>query len=467
MNFINVDPATYYEAAKIVNQAATAFFTTYAGKLKGLESTSKMAGSVGPGKDWAISYDEQVRGTNNLVTALTMVADRYTSALNQIGHIYAVGDHDPGTGTPPPAKPPNPPLAFSSCPVPPPSAGGPGSGLFDDGLELARRIGVDLPVPDGDKHKLDTAATIWKALTQAPEITNLPAEHERAAALFQTVTAPEVDTIDDDLRTMKTAAEDLISAFTDLANECAHQKTAHEAMQGKLSDALDSFALELGKEIFVSAALTVAASAITFGIGALAVNAVRAGKFVKLVDNTVKLLRDIVTAAGLRKFVKFTRNTTDTRTKLERLHDAIETAEDTVEAQGKSAGVTFDDPKHPQLASDGKYHVQNGDEEVKIDEPGNLSRTITDIDLVENGILWEEKSAVSSPNPEKWVEKHVTKKMESFLEARQHIAGHETAPIGLRFTQAGADPQFKAAVEKAVGDLRAKHPDAEIHLEWA
>ncbi|WP_280434673.1 hypothetical protein [Nocardia carnea] len=47
------------------------------------------------------------------------------------------------------------------------------------------------------------------------------------------------------------------------------------------------------------------------------------------------------------------------------------------------------------------------------------------------------------------------------------IAGHETAPIGLKFTEAGADPQFKAAVEKAVGDLRAKHPDAEIHLEWA
>lgn len=36
MNYINVDPATYYEAAKIVNQAAAAFFTTYGKQLKAL-----------------------------------------------------------------------------------------------------------------------------------------------------------------------------------------------------------------------------------------------------------------------------------------------------------------------------------------------------------------------------------------------------------------------------------------------
>ncbi|MBF6349747.1 hypothetical protein IU448_12050 [Nocardia flavorosea] len=467
MNYINVDPATYYEAAKIVNQATAAFFTTYAQQLKALESTNEMAGSVGPGGEWAISYDEKVRDTNNLVSAFTMLADRYTTALNQIGHTYALGDHDPTTGTPPPAKPPSPPLAFSSCPIPPPSAGGPGSGLVDDGLELAEKIGLDLPVPDGDTDKLHTAATVWKALAHAPEVTDLPAELERAAALFQTVTTPEVDTIDDDLRAMKTAAEDLITTFTDLANECAAQEAAHDKMRVDLQDVLGWFAEELRDYVLVTAAFAVAASFLSFGVGGAAVTAVRAGKAVDLVNDTIRKLRHIVSIAGVRKVVALTRNTTDTRTKLERIHDAIETAEDTVEAQNNSAGVTFDDTKRPQLGSDGKYHVQDGDTEVKIDEPGNLSRTITDIDLVENGVLWEEKSAVSSPNPEKWVEKHVTKKLESFLEARQYIAGHETAPIGLRFTQAGADPQFKAAVEKAVGDLRAKHPDTEIHLEWA
>ncbi|MFI5719827.1 hypothetical protein [Nocardia sp. NPDC051750] len=364
MTFINVDPATYYEAAKIINRAATAFFTTYSNNLKALEPTTAMAGSAGPGKEWAISYDQQVRETNNLVTALTMLLDRYNRALNLIGHTYALSDHNPASGTPPPTKPADPPLAFASCPIPPPSAGGPGSGLFDDGLELAKKIGVDLPVPDGDKDKLHTAATVWNTLAHAPEITNLPAELGRAADLFQTVTTPEVATIDDDLRTTKTAAEDLIAAFTDLANECAHQKTAHETMQGKLSSALDTFAKELGKEILVTAAITVAASAITFGIGALAVNAVRAGKFVKLVDDTIELLRDIVRAAGLRKIVTLTRNTTDTRTKLERLHDAIETAEDTVEASEKKKPLEwaelFKDGRVPKASELEQYAQEQG-----------------------------------------------------------------------------------------------------------
>ncbi|MFD4403403.1 hypothetical protein ACFWPH_11610 [Nocardia sp. NPDC058499] len=294
-----------------------------------------MAGSVGPGKEWARSYDEQVQGTNNLVTALAMLADRYTSALNQIGHTYALADHEPSTGTPPPAKPPNPPLAFSSCPVPPPSAGGPGSGLVDDGLELAKKIGIDLPVPDGDTDKLHTAATIWKAIAQAPEITNLPAELERAATLFQTVTAPEVDTIDDDLRVMKAAAEDLIATFTDLANECTAQEGAHDKMKVDLQEVLGWFAEELRDYALVTVAFAVAASFLSFGVGGAAVTAVRAGKAVDLVNDVIARLRHIVSIAGVRKAVKLTRDTTDSRTKLERLHDAIETAEDTVEAAGK------------------------------------------------------------------------------------------------------------------------------------
>ncbi|WP_280422672.1 polymorphic toxin type 24 domain-containing protein [Nocardia carnea] len=375
MTFINVDPATYYEAATIVNQAATAFFTAYAQQLKGLETTNAMAGSAGPGRDWAVSYDEQVRNTNNLVTALTMLADRYTSALNQIGHTYALGDHNPTSGSPPPAKPPNPPLAFSSCPVPPPSAGGPGSGLVDDGLDLAKKIGIDLPVPDGDTDKLHTAATVWKTLAAAPEITNLPTELERAAALFQTVTAPEVATIDDDLRTLKTAAEDLIAIFTDLAGECAHQRTAHDNMKGQLSDALNWFAIELGKEVAVTAALAVAASLISFGVGSAAVTAVRAGKFANLVTKIVERLRGIVTAAGLRKLVTLTRNTTDTRTKLERLHDAIETAEDTVEA-GTPQPTLAQKLAAAQVWPKGNLPVINGPPNgylVKKDADGNIT----------------------------------------------------------------------------------------------
>lgn len=131
-------------------------------------------------------------------------------------------------------------------------------------------------------------------------------------------------------------------------------------------------------------------------------------------------------------------------------------------------GVTFDDPKHPNLGSDGKYYVAEGvDHDVPIDEPGNTGRTITDIDRPQDGVLWEQKSAVNAGDVNRWVNKHITDKIEAYIEARQHIAGYEHAPVGVEFTRAGADPAFRAAVEKAVADLRIKHPDVTILVKWA
>lgn len=210
-----------------------------------------------------------------------------------------------------------------------------------------------------------------ETLAHAPEITNLSAELERAAALFQTVTAPEVATIDDDLRTIKIAADDLIATFTDLANECAHQKTAHDNMKGQLSDALSWFATELGIEVAVTAALAVAASLVSFGVGGAAVTAVRAGKFAHLVTKIVDRLRGIVVAAGLRSIVTLSRNTVDTRTKLERLHDAIETAEDTVEA---TATPKPWDPNHrpPGVPGDWVARTADNGKGVVWQKPGSV-----------------------------------------------------------------------------------------------
>ncbi|MEV3962499.1 hypothetical protein AB0M34_16625 [Nocardia sp. NPDC050193] len=331
MNFINVDPAVYYEAATIVNRAASAFFTAYDQHLQSLKGTGAMAGSAGPGKEWATSYDNQVRETNNLVSTLMLALDKYPRVLNQAGYVYASSDHDPKSGTPAPQKPADPHLSYVSCAQPPPSAGGPGSGLIDDGLELAKKIGVALPVPDGDTDKLNSAATVWNSLAHAPGATNLPVELERAAAMFQQVTAPEVASIDEDLREIKTAAEDLLAIFADIAASCAAQKTAHDNMKVQLRDMLAQFADELKKQVAITLALAVAASVVSFGIGGGAVAAIRAGKAVDLVNDLVKALRGIVAAAGLRTVVAVTRSTGDTRAKLERIHDLIETIEDAVD----------------------------------------------------------------------------------------------------------------------------------------
>ncbi len=104
---------------------------------------------------------------------------------------------------------------------------------------------------------------------------------------------------------------------------------------------------------------------------------------------------------------------------------------------------------------------------MQIDNPNDTSKTITDIDEVKNGVLWEEKSATNAADVEKWVAKQVEKKLGSYIEARQYIDGYEQAPIGLRFTTPGVDPGFRAQVEAAVEKMRADNPGVQILVEWA
>jgi hypothetical protein len=108
-----------------------------------------------------------------------------------------------------------------------------------------------------------------------------------------------------------------------------------------------------------------------------------------------------------------------------------------------------------------------GKRDYVVDDPADPSRTITDIDRIEDGALWEEKSATNAGNIDKWLAKHIDKKFDSYLEARRHLPGYEDAPIGFRFTEPDADPEFMSAVEEAVDGLRESHPDVTIRLEWS
>ena len=86
-------------------------------------------------------------------------------------------------------------------------------------------------------------------------------------------------------------------------------------------------------------------------------------------------------------------------------------------------------------------------------------------------MLWETKTAgdFMVPDPEAWVRKHLLGakgKIQTYLNARQYLPGYEDAPIGLDFTNPDVTPEFKAAVEKAVDELRTMHPGVEIRLRW-
>lgn len=111
-----------------------------------------------------------------------------------------------------------------------------------------------------------------------------------------------------------------------------------------------------------------------------------------------------------------------------------------------------------------------GDTNYVVDNPSDLSQTITDIDRVEGGTLWEEKTATGQDprtNIPNWVTKNVTGKLNSYLTARQYMPGYENAPLGMDFTQSGATPEFRAAVQQAVDDWQAAHPGVPVTVRWA
>jgi RHS repeat-associated protein len=108
-----------------------------------------------------------------------------------------------------------------------------------------------------------------------------------------------------------------------------------------------------------------------------------------------------------------------------------------------------------------------GKKELDVVDPTNPGRTITDIDHIDQGVLWEEKSATWAGNNKKWVDKQITKKLGAYVEARQHLPGYENAPIGIRFTEPGMESGLRGEVESAVTRFRQNNPGVDVRLEFA
>ncbi|MER6016027.1 hypothetical protein [Streptomyces bluensis] len=89
---------------------------------------------------------------------------------------------------------------------------------------------------------------------------------------------------------------------------------------------------------------------------------------------------------------------------------------------------------------------------------------------MEGDTLWEEKQATGQDpriNTERWVEKHVFKKLDSYVEDRSHLEGWQNAELGMDFTTRGATPEFKAPVEQTIGPWKANNPGVEVRVRSA
>ncbi|TCC16724.1 DNRLRE domain-containing protein [Kribbella sindirgiensis] len=107
-----------------------------------------------------------------------------------------------------------------------------------------------------------------------------------------------------------------------------------------------------------------------------------------------------------------------------------------------------------------------GVRDYQVMDPLNAGRTITDIDRIQDGVLWEMKSASAAKDPSGWIAKHIDGKFSRYLEARQHMPGYENAPIGFDFSSP-MDAGFRSQVEAAIDGLRSAHPGVTIVTRFA
>ncbi|WP_157103830.1 ADP-ribosyltransferase [Nocardia harenae] len=321
MTELNVDPIVYTSAASNLNTSAVDFHAAFAAAMGQLSGITEMGGTVGACRDWSSSYDATSIDAYTLSSSLVQAIDNYADILQQAGYNYALADHQKGTGRPEPVKPTAFPFAWSSCPQPPPSAGGPGSGLVDDGFQLASKAGI--PIPDGDPDKLLSAAAVWDGLAKSGAVAGLPAKLESTAQSFDRVTAPESSFIDEDIREMKAAAEDVGTIFADIAQACRDQKAAIDDMRAKLRTLLEDLAEEIAIEIATTVVFSAVAGALSAGFGAAAVAAYRGGKIVEKVTRYAGRIKSIIETVRFAIKVKTQKVTSTIRDKLQRIIDLV------------------------------------------------------------------------------------------------------------------------------------------------
>lgn len=264
---LDVDTAVYYDTATKIAAGASAWWSAIDARWPEMAKATDMAGSYSDGKAWGKSYDTRAGDVLKMVTHVASAAHAYAVVLNNMGYERARAEHgatiDAG---PEPVKPPDPMYPVLNCRVPLPSAGGPGSGLIDEGLGLVEKIGIT--VPDGNATTISNAAITWDAACTADGAAGFPATLEAAAAAFSGLVAPEVEYIDEDLRALKSAADAALTAMGELAQSCRDHRAALDELRDLLKQQLEMVRDALIQELAITAAISVASSFITFGAGA-------------------------------------------------------------------------------------------------------------------------------------------------------------------------------------------------------
>jgi hypothetical protein len=280
----DVDPETFYGVGARLFELAGDMYDAFQVNVTMLGETGAMAGSDDAGTAWAASYDARVGEVLGAVNDLTLALENYGGVIIQAGYNHAVAEHNatPGAGAPP-VKPPEP-VSVAGVLSAPPSAGGPGKGLIDNAIGLADQVGV--PVPDGDTEKIDKAAQAWDRLATVYQTKTVVEALEVNARRFSDTKSPEVELIGRDLLELRDATKAILDSCAELSKSCNDYRTALDELRNNIGGILEDLAIELG----ATAAIGIAASFVTFGVGAVAATAKAAHtmtKFAKIIGLAV------------------------------------------------------------------------------------------------------------------------------------------------------------------------------------
>lgn len=274
-----VDPTVYTLAGASLHSYATEYQRVYSAQIAALSDTANMGGNVGESKAWAASYDSTVMTAMSMTELLITAMGNYSNILQELGYNHALADYVAGTGRPEPGKPTQLAPAWAPCLVPPPAAGGPGSGLFDDvGFAVSALEEFGVSMPDGEPGDLQTAADTWDKFGGESGVGNLPALLDQLAKTFESETAPDAAHVDEDIRELKKSAEGVLTLYKDLAKSCREHRSAILEFRTQLGQLLVDLAKDLAQEITETVVLGIIAGALTAGFGTAAIAAAKAGK---------------------------------------------------------------------------------------------------------------------------------------------------------------------------------------------
>ncbi|KMO84143.1 hypothetical protein [Mycolicibacterium chubuense] len=291
MTLQDVDTDTYYAVGTGLFEKAGKLYSAFNVNVGILGTTGSMAGTDESGVAWAASYDERAAEVLGAANDLIAAMENYGGVIIQAGYNHAVAEHNATAGNQgaPPTKPPEPPSTAGVLTTPP-SAGGPGRGLLDT-IGLMQQVGV--PVPDGDTDKVSKAADAWDRMATVYQTTSIAEALEVDARAFRDTHSPEVEIIVRDLEQLRDATSSVVNGCAELAQSCRDYASALGDLRTQLEGILGDLAVELA----MTAAIGVAASFVSFGVGGVAATA-------KAAQSITKFARIIAEAVGAWKITK-------------------------------------------------------------------------------------------------------------------------------------------------------------------